>query len=107
MGSDFLKSQIRLLLEKFPHLAAVRVEDDRLASTAVMKRSNVAELAALLEKFFHHAQRYLETAGDILTCDIAPIIGIEKSLAEIHGKRCHEPSLNIPCRMAMLLFKML
>ena len=107
MGADLLKGQIRSLLEKLPHLAAVGVENDRLAPAAVMERSDVAEVATLLEEFFHHGERHLETAGDRLTRDVATIISIEDALAEIHGKRSHGRIITVHPGMAILLFKML
>ncbi len=54
--ADFLKREIGLFLQKQAHVAAMAVENERLATAAVMTGSYVTGMAALLEELFDHGE---------------------------------------------------
>jgi len=83
------------------------VENERLATAAVMTGSNVTGMAALLEELFDHGQRYLKAVGDLFAGGIPTVVGFENALPEIHRKRCHAGIIATAKQMATFLFKML
>jgi len=95
-GADFLQRQVRVIPEEFADLAAVGVENDGLAAAAMVKRLDGADLAALAQKLFDHAEGDLEPTGNLIACDVAAIIGFEDALSKIQGKRGHEEKLSDP-----------
>jgi len=105
--ADFLKGQIRLLGDEGPQFAAVGIEDDGLTTAAMMERSDVSGMAALVEKLFDQAEGDLESRGDLFAGDVTAIIGLEDALPQIHGNRCHGETVAGIQDKAMLLFKLL
>ena len=105
--ADFLKREIGLFLQKEAHITAMAVENERLATAAVMTRSNITGMAALLKELFDHGERYLKAVGDLFAGNIPAVVGFENALPEIHRNRCHAKRLATIFWMAMLLFKML
>jgi hypothetical protein len=82
--TDFLKREIGLFLQEEAHVAAMAVENDRLATAAVMTGGNITGMTALLEELLDHGERYLEAVGDLFAGDIPTVVGFEDSLPEIH-----------------------
>lgn len=54
--ADFLKREIGLLFQKEAHVAAMAVQNEWLATAAVMTGSNITGMAALLEELFDHGK---------------------------------------------------
>jgi hypothetical protein len=105
--TDLLKGEIGLLGNKGAKFAAVGVEDDRLAATAMVAGSDVTGVKTLMEELLDHAERHFETAGHLLAGRITAIIGFEDALTEIHRNRCHAEIMATNLGMAIILFKML
>ena len=83
--AHFGQRGVRVLLDDGDHAAPVRVGDHRLPSCPVIKRADLASGFALLDKLFHHAQRYAEPIRDSLTRVSLLIVTGEYSLADIKG----------------------
>ncbi len=81
---DLLKSEIGLFDQKKAQLAAMGVDNEGLASAAMVTGSDVTGVAALLDELFDHADRDLETAGYLFAGGVATIIGFKDTLPEIH-----------------------
>ncbi len=105
--ADFLKREIGVFLQQKAHVAAMAVENDRLATAAVMTGCNVTGVAALLEEFFDHGERYLKPVGDLFAGGISTVVGFEDALPKIHRNRGHAWSIATKLGTAMFLFKML
>lgn len=90
---DLLKREIGLFLQEEAHVAAMTIENERLAAAAVMTGSDITGMAALLEELFDHGQRYLKPVGDLFAGDIPTVVGFENALPEIHRDRCHAGSI--------------
>jgi hypothetical protein len=60
------------------------VDNEWLATAAMVAGCDVTGVAALLDELFDHSDRDLETAGHLLTGGVAVIIGFEDALPEIH-----------------------
>jgi hypothetical protein len=105
--TDFLKREIGLFLQEEAHIPAMAVENEWLATAAVMTGSDITGMAALLEELFDHGQRYLKAVGDLFAGGIPTVVGFEYALPEIHRDRCHAGSMAKASGLAMLLFKML
>jgi hypothetical protein len=81
---DLLKCKIGLFDQKKAQLSAMGVDNDGLATATMVTGGDVTGVAALLDELFDHPYRDIETAGDLLTGGVAPIIGLEDTLPEIH-----------------------
>jgi hypothetical protein len=81
---DLLKSEIGLFDQKKAQLAAMGVDNEGLATAAMVTGSDVTGVAALLDELFDHPDRDLETTGDLFAGGVATIIGLKDTLPEIH-----------------------
>ena len=83
--AHFGQRGIRALPDDGDHAAPVRVGDHRLPTCPVIKRADLASGFALLDKLFHHAQRYEEPIRDSLTRVLLLVVTGEYSFADIKG----------------------
>jgi hypothetical protein len=81
---DLLKSEIGLFDQKTSQLTAMGVDNEWLATAAMVTGSDVTGVAALLDELFDHPDRDFEAASHLFTGDVAAIIGLEDTLPEIH-----------------------
>lgn len=81
---DLLKSEIGLFDQKKAQIAAMGVDNEGLATAAMVTGRDVTGVAALLDELFDHSDRDLETAGHLFTGGVAAIIGLEDALPKIH-----------------------
>ena len=77
--AQFFQGHIRLFGQQSRHLQSMGLQNDRLATRAVMLWADVAALATLLDKLLNHAQRNLETVCDFLACAFLAVIGTKDS----------------------------
>ena len=81
---DLLKSEIGLFDQKKAQIAAMGVDNEGLATAAMVTGSDVTGVAALLDELFDHSDRDLKTTGHLFTGGVATIIGLENTLPKIH-----------------------
>ena len=91
--TDFLKREIGLFLQEEAHVAAMAVENDRLATAAVMTGGNITGMTALLEELLDHAQRNPESVGHLLAGALVGVVGGQNPFPQIHRDGLHAPSL--------------
>jgi hypothetical protein len=98
--AQFLEGQVRLLAQQGAHRALMAGDDLRLAPGQVMAMRDGAGVAALLEEFFDHPQRYPETPRHVLARAFPGIVSGQNSLSEVQGNRsaiAHAIHVAIPC----------
>ena len=83
-GPYLLKGEIGFFDQKKAQLAAMGVDDEGLATAAMVTGRDVTGVAALLDELFDHPDRDFETAGHLFASAVAAIIGLEDTVPEIH-----------------------
>jgi len=78
-----LEGKIRVLGQHDSQLASVGIKNDRLASTTMVLRRNVANMATLLNQLLDHTERNIEATRYLLTRCISSVIGFKDPFAEV------------------------
>ena len=75
-ATEFFQGHVGLLAQEGADLTAMALEDARLAPGVVVARGNVACVATLLDEFFDHAARNLETLRHRFTAGIFIVVSL-------------------------------